>query len=421
MATSDRYIRLKSILPMDLVGRAFAIVGGAGALGNEALKNLALMGFGNVLVCDFDVIELHNLTRSILFRRKDEGRSKAEVAAERIREINPDVNVIPFSRNIAELGLGFFRRADAILATFDAIFPRLVINEACMRTARPWVDAALSASNAAKGVVTVFDPRHAEAPCYTCDLEPETVSDSLNRVRGFVGCQAMDFMVSEVGGVPSSPMSSSVIAGAQIAAAIDMMKAGSRGGDPSTWSGISFEIDLKNLESRRVKKKRFPGCFAHDSVGIIPISGIELRKDWNSDSTTARDILEAGAKRLGSDAVSLMMPERILGQGRCTECGADWPLFVPASTFRIIESELKCPVCGQGQFSAMGDVGNYSEIASDFPFLDRPLAELGFRRLDVIQVLAYDEEGLPVRSVWFETAGDAEQFGLSSEPGGVTP
>lgn len=420
MTSSDRYLRLKSILPMDLVNRAFAIVGGAGALGNEALKNLALIGFGNILVCDFDDIELHNLTRSILFRREDEGRSKAEVAAERIREINPDVNVIPFCHNIAELGLGFYRRADAILATFDAIFPRLVINEACMRTARPWVDAALSASNVAKGVVTVFDPSHDQTACYTCDLDPDTVNDSLNRVRGIMGCQAMDLLVSEAGGVPSSPMSSSVIAGSQITAAISVMQTRNENGEPSPWIGKSFEIDLRNLSSRLIKKKRFPGCHSHDDLSIVPIENIEIRKDWNSEVTTPKIILEAGAERLGTEMVSLQMHERIIGQGKCTECGQIWPLFIPISTLRIVEDELSCPACGKGQFSVVGELGSYSEIDFDFPLIDKPLKGLGFRRLDVLSVLSFDEEGIALERVWFEVAGDAALFGLGPKSGGVT-
>ena len=61
--------------------RARALVVGAGALGNEIVKNLALLGWGNVLIADMDRIENSNLSRSILYRESDNGQFKAEVAA----------------------------------------------------------------------------------------------------------------------------------------------------------------------------------------------------------------------------------------------------------------------------------------------------------------------------------------------------
>ncbi len=79
----DRYSRLR----LDLVVAAGAapVGGGArgrrGALGNEVLKNLALVGLGTIYVIDLDVVEPSNLSRSVLFRSEDGGRPKAEVAA----------------------------------------------------------------------------------------------------------------------------------------------------------------------------------------------------------------------------------------------------------------------------------------------------------------------------------------------------
>ena len=71
---------------------------GAGALGNEVLKNLALVGVGEIYLIDFDQIEKSNLTRSVLFRQRDCGRPKAEAAAEAVRDLNPDTQVIPLLR-----------------------------------------------------------------------------------------------------------------------------------------------------------------------------------------------------------------------------------------------------------------------------------------------------------------------------------
>ena len=69
------------------------LVVGAGALGNEVLKNLALLGVGTTYVIDLDDVEPSNLSRSVLFRAEDGGQPKAEVAARRAGEINPEVAI----------------------------------------------------------------------------------------------------------------------------------------------------------------------------------------------------------------------------------------------------------------------------------------------------------------------------------------
>ncbi len=69
------------------------MVVGAGALGNDVIKNLALMGVGHIYIIDFDTIEAANLSRSVLFRESDNNRSKAEVAAARAKALNPQIHV----------------------------------------------------------------------------------------------------------------------------------------------------------------------------------------------------------------------------------------------------------------------------------------------------------------------------------------
>src|SRR5689334_21620646 len=90
---SDRYSRLR-LIPwwrQEKLAAAKVLVVGAGALGNEVVKNLALVGVGTTYVIDRDAIETSNLSRSVLFRTSDGGRPKARVVAERAREINPEV------------------------------------------------------------------------------------------------------------------------------------------------------------------------------------------------------------------------------------------------------------------------------------------------------------------------------------------
>lgn len=113
----------------EVVRNATVLVVGAGALGNEVLKNLALMGIGNLIIADFDTIEDSNLSRSVLFRAGDNGRRKVDIAAAAVKELNPDVGVKAWHGDINfEMGLGVFRHVDAIVGCLDNREARLSLN-----------------------------------------------------------------------------------------------------------------------------------------------------------------------------------------------------------------------------------------------------------------------------------------------------
>src|SRR5712672_1090526 len=114
----DRFHRFKLISWWDQerLKKAKVLVIGAGALGNELLKNLALLGVGNVVVADMDRIENSNLSRSVLYRAADNGSLKATAAARAAKEIYPDQNVQAFNGNVVyDLGLGVFRWSASVL------------------------------------------------------------------------------------------------------------------------------------------------------------------------------------------------------------------------------------------------------------------------------------------------------------------
>lgn len=156
----DRYSRLRLIpwWDQDRLKHAVVMVVGAGALGNELIKDLTLLGIGRILIYDIDTIENTNLTRSVLYRAKDVGRYKAEVAAQRAMEMNPDVKAKAFVSNIIDdVGLGVFRRMDGVLGGLDNREARLSINQSCYKVNKPWIDGAIEALN---GVARVFVPGH---------------------------------------------------------------------------------------------------------------------------------------------------------------------------------------------------------------------------------------------------------------------
>ncbi|KAI3407106.2 uba3 [Candida oxycetoniae] len=109
-------------------GRVLVI--GAGGLGCEILKNLALTGFKEIHVIDMDTIDLSNLNRQFLFRPDDIGKSKAEVACEFIRDrINdPQLRIIPHFMKIQEKDTDFYKDFQLIVSGLDSIEARRWIN-----------------------------------------------------------------------------------------------------------------------------------------------------------------------------------------------------------------------------------------------------------------------------------------------------
>ncbi len=164
----DRFSRFRLIgwWDQEKLGSARVLVIGAGALGNEILKNLALLGFANIVIVDLDSIDASNLSRSILYRAADVGRRKADVAADAVRNIFPEAQVHPITANVVHgLGLGLFAWADVVLAGLDNREARLWINRACWKMNKPWIDGAIEGIN---GVARLFLP--GKPPCYECTL-----------------------------------------------------------------------------------------------------------------------------------------------------------------------------------------------------------------------------------------------------------
>ncbi|OXU22880.1 hypothetical protein TSAR_007106 [Trichomalopsis sarcophagae] len=104
------------------------LVIGAGGLGCECLKNLALMGFRQMHVIDMDTIDLSNLNRQFLFRHKDIGTSKSETAAKFINDRIPGSNVIPHFCRIQDKSEEFYRQFHLVICGLDSIIARRWIN-----------------------------------------------------------------------------------------------------------------------------------------------------------------------------------------------------------------------------------------------------------------------------------------------------
>lgn len=187
---------------------AKVLVVGAGALGNEVIKNLTLFGVGSIYVCDFDRIELSNLTRSVLFREEDAYKHayKVEVAAKRAMEINPQIKVYPIVGNLfSEVGLGLYKDVDVVIGCLDSRIARYQLNRLCMRVGKTWIDGSIENMT---GVVKVYTPG---INCYECNLSRE----EFNHIMLRTGCADVVRAQTSVGRVATTPISASIVGAVQ--------------------------------------------------------------------------------------------------------------------------------------------------------------------------------------------------------------
>ena len=424
-STADRDARLTPIFPMETIHGASVIVGGVGALGNEVLKNLVLIGVGRILVCDLDNIERHNLTRSVMFRDDDVGRPKAEAAVARARELNPNVQVTAFVRSIGELGLGAFRRVDVAYSTFDGYMPRFLMNASCLSVGTPWVDGGMDLVNHEAGEVFVLDARDPDARCFTCGLDPERVAMLMNRVRDFAGCGPMAVKAADGGGVPTTSMMASVIGGIQVMAGLAIVADRRLGSatqgyewvarSAATWRSEVLRLDLRARSVLRVRNRRMRGCYHHDCAipPRVPMNEIVEVAAWDSRTTTPRHLLERAISDLGTDHVSIQLPEVLVPSMECLGCGARWPWFRSIATLRMLRDVGECKACGGDAVTATRGEALLTGLELDSPYLDRPLGEIGIRPLDILPacVLGPDRETVDQR--WYELTGDAAPLGLA--------
>ncbi len=144
---------------------------GAGGLGSPAAMYLAAAGIGTLGIVDFDTVDASNLQRQILHDTDDVGRPKVESAAERIRDLNPDVEVIGYNEPItSHNAIDIIKGYDVVLNGSDNFPTRYLINDACHFLGIPLVDASIFMF---EGQVSVFHPAQPElgvegGPCYRC-------------------------------------------------------------------------------------------------------------------------------------------------------------------------------------------------------------------------------------------------------------
>ena len=222
---------------------AHALIIGAGGLGSPVALYLAAAGVGRITLADDDVVDLSNLQRQIAHDMDSVGKNKAYSASQRMRAMNPEIEVMELPARLSgeELDTAV-AAADVVLDCCDNFSTRHAVNRACLERRKPPVSGAAVRFD---GQVAVFDLRREEAPCYAC-LFPEQAPDEEMRCAEF--------------GVFSPVVG--VIGTMQALEALKLLV-----GIGESLSGRLLLFDALAADWRSIRLRRDPGCAACGPAG----------------------------------------------------------------------------------------------------------------------------------------------------------
>lgn len=301
----DRYARHRAIEGFsqeDLQASRVAVIG-AGAIGNEVVKNLCLLGVGHIDLYDFDTVELHNLTRSVLLREEDIGRSKARSVARRASSLDPAVVISPVDGDLWQtLRFDALKQYRCVVGALDNFEARLRLNQLCWIAGVDWINAAIDSRYVSVEAFPFATARAAggnESPaCYECGL-PASV---YQRIAERYSCGGLQRAAAAQRIMPTTAITAS-FAGAQAVNRALRMAGSAQRWLLDTHSGLANQSALL----------RAPGCPCCDALPPAaritrPVAG-----------EGAAEAVDAAARRQDVDTVRLS--DSLIWTCECANCG----------------------------------------------------------------------------------------------------
>jgi len=360
----------------DRVSAAHIMVVGCGALGNEVLKNLVLMGVRHIVAVDFDVVEVGNLSRSVLFSPSDAKthRRKTDVVAEKLKAMNPDVEVSTIFGDICyDVGLGLIKSMDVVIGCVDSRWARYCINRQCMRAGVPWVDGGI---DGLEGTARVFAPGK---NCYACSLGPEGLKDLARRMpcSGIIRRQEM------AGAAPTTSVIASVIGAVQVEEALKLLHHEAlASGELTSLCGKMFYYEGEHLTTRVAEFKAYDdSCSEHECWEPVVYTTV-------TPSVTIEEALASIRQELNAQSVTVSL---------MNDCYVDY--VVERSTDH--RTYVMCPGRSVEDYIEQDDAlrgvpfsglyqHEYRSVDQTFPYQEKTLAQLGVPANDILHVVADD-------------------------------
>jgi adenylyltransferase/sulfurtransferase len=344
---------------------------GIGALGNEIIKNLALLDFRSIVLIDKDNVELSNLSRSVMFRAGDQGRPKVCAAAASLAHLNPDINVETINGDVMfEVGLGRLRELDILIAGLDSRYVRWWLNRIARALGLAWVEGATEGPH---GHAVPFLPD--SGPCYECSFTDSEWA-TLNWVAS---CQQLQLDAARQGRVATSPTMASIVAASQVHLAMEILH------DRPVQGGRSLLFNLAAPDLMVSGRRENPSCEAHFTWDPI------IQTDFSSQDTHVHEVLELGANQVGHPT-TVELRSDLVWDFECYTCHERSAVRKPRGMVKY--SHVQCPRCGSDRVPHLVhrlDKKSHGELR---------LAEVSIPKYDIIEVRG------PDGTVWLELTGD---------------
>ena len=317
------YSRLeRTIFDRPAVGLSTVVVG-AGALGNEVVKTLGMLGIRSILVIDPDRVEATDLPRSVFFRETNcLGRNKAVAMVEIAQSWFPDTRFAAIQSEIADVGYGDLAGAALIFSCVDSDLARLEIAYAALATGIPVCDAGLGTPNYSHGRVSWFPG--VDAACFGCKLTPRkrrellTFWDATVRPCGDIGTHEA---------APSTPTMAAITGSLQV-------ELGLRWLAQRESESMTFEISLDGEpRSSMFRTPRSSSCPLHEPAAA--------RHALPHPDATFDELFLAAP---GSSGILLDWP--ITMRVRCQNCRCEW---APMRRAAVVRRSSTCPSCGSAR------------------------------------------------------------------------
>ena len=241
----ERYSRQLILKKIGVIGqkklmRSSVLIVGAGGLGSPIAIYLAALGIGKIGVVDKDKVEISNLSRQIIFETNDVNRNKSSTAINKLRKINPNIQLKSFNKNLTIVNINqVAKNFDLIVDGSDNFRTRFLINDYCLENKKILVSGAISKF---EGQVYTFDFSKKKSPCLRCFIPKMPNNPDVDN------CEH-EGILGTVGGIIGSIQANEVVK--------EILKIG------DTLCGYILIIDTLKLSFRKVKLNKRSDCYCN--------------------------------------------------------------------------------------------------------------------------------------------------------------
>ena len=242
----DRYSRQIILKKIGVVGqkkllKSSVLIVGAGGLGSPIAIYLAALGIGKIGIVDKDNVEISNLSRQIIFTTSDVKKNKSSIAINKLRKINPDLQLQSFNKNLTMQNINqVAKNFDLIVDGSDNFRTRFLINDYCLENQKILVSGAISKF---EGQVYTFNFSKKKSPCLRCFIPQMPENPDVNN------CE-YEGVLGTLGGIIGSIQANEVIK--------EILGIG------DTLCGQILIIDALKLTFRKVKLNKRSDCYCNE-------------------------------------------------------------------------------------------------------------------------------------------------------------